>query len=225
MDKNKKTAMIVGILFITATVTTIISQIFLGPIRDAQDILVYASANGNQILVGAFFMLIDAVAVAAIAILMYPVFKKQNESIALGYFGARIVECILFIIFVLSTLSLLTLSQEFIKSGATDGSYFQTVSTLLLAASYWAFELGLIIFALSALLLNYSLYQSKLVPGWISVWGFIGAILLLVLHMLKFFSFNLPEVLDGVIGLQEMVFAVWLIVKGFKSSAIGSASD
>ena len=224
MNSNRKSAIIVGVLFITATVATIISQVFLGSILDAQNFLVNVSSNENPIIIGALFMLIDAVAVAAIAILLYPVLKKHNVSIALGYVGARIVECVLFIIVVLSTLSLLTLSLEFIKAGAPSASYFQTGGTLLLAASDWAFELGLVIFALSALLLNYSLYKSKLVPRWLSVWGFIGAALVLALHLLKFFNINLPEVLDWIIGLQEMVFAVWLIVKGFNSSAIVSGS-
>lgn len=219
MNSNRKTAIIVGLLFITATVATIVSQVFLEPISTAQDILVYVSTNENQMLVGAFFLLIDAIAVAAIAIMLYPVLKKQNISIAIGYVGARIVECILFIIVVLSALCLVTLNQEIIRAGLTDVSSFQTGSTLLLALSYWSFELGLIIFALSALLLNYSLIKSKLVPRWLSVWGFIGAAFVLAVHLLMFFNIDLPEALDWIIGLQEMVFAVWLIVKGFNSSA------
>jgi hypothetical protein len=157
--------------------------------------------------------------------MMHLILKKHNEALALGYVAARIIEGVLFIVYVVILLLLLTSSQEFAKAGTPDASYFQTVGTLLLAASDWAFSLGLgLAFALSALILNYSLYQSKLIPRWLSGWGLVGATLVFALHLLEFFSINLAEILDLPIALQEMVFAVWLIVKGFNSSAIASES-
>jgi hypothetical protein len=68
------------------------------------------------------------------------------------------------------------------------------------------------------------LFSLKLVPRWLSGWGFIGAILVFALLPLEFFSINLTEILDLPIAVQEMVFAVWLIVKGFNPSAIASKS-
>ena len=225
MNSNRKTAIIVGVLFIIATAATMLSLVGTEPILDAPDYLINVSANENQVIIGALFMLIDAVAVSGIAIIMYPILKKYNEVLALGYIGARVVECVLFIIYVIILLSLLTLSQEFVKAGAPDVSYFQTGGTLLLAASDWAFSLGLgLIFTLSALILNYSLYQSKLIPRWLSGWGLVGATLVFALTLLEFFSINLTEILNFPIALQEMVFAVWLIFKGFNSSAIASAT-
>ncbi len=107
----------------------------------------------------------------------------------------------------------------------SDASYYQTLGTLLLIVYDWTLLLGImIVFSLTALILNYLLYQSKLVPRWISGWGLIGAILLLVAGMLEIFGFNPTEILSLPIALQEMVFAVWLIVKGFNSSAIASPS-
>ncbi|MCP4356414.1 MAG: DUF4386 domain-containing protein [Chloroflexi bacterium] len=225
MNSNKKIARIVGVLFIIATVATILSLAITGPILDDPDYLINISANENQMITGMLFMLFDAVSVAGIAIMMYPILKKQNEASALGYVGARIVESVLFIVYVIILLTLLTLSQEFVKAGSPDASYFQTEGTLLLAASDWTFSIGLgLVFALSALILNYSLYQSRLVPRWLSGWGFVGAALVLALTLLAFFSINLTEILNLPIALQEMVFAVWLIVKGFNSSAIASGS-
>jgi len=225
MNSYRKTAIIVGVLFIIATAATMLSLVGTEPILDAPDYLINVSANENQVIIGALFMLIDAVAVSGIAIIMYPILKKYNEVLALGYIGARVVECVLFIIYVIILLSLLTLSQEFVKAGAPDVSYFQTGGTLLLAASDWAFSLGLgLIFTLSALILNYSLYQSKLIPRWLSGWGLVGATLVFALTLLEFFSINLTEILNFPIALQEMVFAVWLIFKGFNSSAIASAT-
>jgi hypothetical protein len=229
MNTNRKTARIVGALFIAATVATILREgVFLGPILDAPDYLINVSANENQVIIGEFFMLIDAVAVASIAIAVYPVLKKHNESIALGYVGARIIEGVLFIVVVISTLTLLSLSQEFVKAGAPDASYFQTGGALLLAASDWAFMLGLTVFCLGALIFYYLLYQSKLIPRWLSVWGLIGATMTLAAGLLPIFGQSSLSALSTFLNLpifvQEMVLAVWLIVKGFNPSAIASES-
>jgi hypothetical protein len=225
MDSNRKTAIIVGVLFITATVAYSIGVIFLDPILGGSDYLTKASENENQVVLGAFLVLIDAVAVAGIGILIYPILKKHNEALALGYAGARIVEGVLFIVNVITILILLTLSQEFVKAGAPDASYYQTLGTLLLAAGDWAFLFGFgLAFTLSALILNFLLYQSKLIPRWLSGWGFVGAALLWVYYLLQFFSINQVEILFLPIAVQEMVFAIWLMVKGFNPSAIASGS-
>jgi hypothetical protein len=223
MDAFRKTAIIVGVLFITATVAYSIGMILLDPILGNSDYLTEVSENKNQVILGAFFVSIDAVAVAGIGITIYPVLKKHNESSALGYAGARIAESILFIVNVIFILTLLTLSQEYVKAGAPSDPYYQTLGTVLLAAGDWAFLLGFgLAFTLSALILNFVLYQSKFVPRWLSSWGFVGAVLLWVYYLLNYFSVSLVEILFLPIAIQEMVFAVWLIVKGFNLPAIDS---
>jgi hypothetical protein len=221
MNSTRKTAIIVGVLFITATVAYSLGIILLDPILGGSDYLTKASENANQMILGAFLVLIDSVAVAGIGIMIYPILKKHNETLALGYAGARIVEGVLFIVNVIAILTLLTLSQEFVKAGAPDASYYQTLGTLLLAAGDRAFLLGFgLAFTLSALILNFVLYRSKLIPRWLSGWGFVGAALLWVYYLLQFFGTNPVEILFYPIAVQEMVFAVWLIVKGFNPSAI-----
>lgn len=225
MNNNIKTARIVGVLFIAATIAYSLSVVLLDPILGTSDYLTKISANENILIISAFLVLIDAVAVAGIAIVIYPVLKKHNETLALGYVGARIAEGVLFSVNVITALTLLTLSQEFAKSGALDTSYYQILGTVLLAAGNWAYLLGLgLAFALSALILNFVLYQSKLVPRWLSVWGFVGAALVFVNYLLESFGTNPVEILFLPIAVQEMVFAIWLIVKGFNLSIISSES-
>jgi len=225
MNNNIKTARIVGALFIVATVAYSLGVVLLDPILGGTDYLTNVSANENILIIGAFLVLIDAVAVAGIAIVIYPVLKKHNEALALGYVGARIGESVLFSVNVITTLTLLTLSQEFTKVGALDTSYYQTLGTVLLAAGNWAYLLGLgLAFAISALILNFVLYQSKLIPRWLSGWGLVGAALVFANYLLESFGINPVEILFLPIAVQEMVFAVWLIVKGFNLSAITSES-
>jgi len=225
MNTNRKTAIIVGVLFIIATVAYSIAMILLDPILGGSDYLTKASENENQMIIGGLLVLIDAIAVAGIAIVIYPILKKHHKALALGYVGARIVECVLFFVNVITILTLLTLSQEFVQAGASNASSYQTLGTVLLAAGNWAYLFGLgLVFALSALILNFVLYQSKLIPRWLSVWGFVGAVLVLTNYLLESFGINPVEILFYPIAVQEMVFAVWLIVKGFNSSAIASES-
>lgn len=223
MDSYRKTAIIVGVLFITATVAYSIGTILLDPILGDSDYLTKVSENENQVIIGAFLVLIDAVAVAGIGITIYPVLKKHNEASALGYSGARLAEGILFVVNVIFILTLLTLSQEFVKAGTPDDSYYQVLGTVFLAAGDWAFLLGFgLAFTISALILNFVLYRSKLVPRWLSVWGFVGAALLWVYYLLQYVGINQAEILFLPIAVQEMVFAVWLIIKGFDTSVIDS---
>ena len=223
MNTNRKTARIVGVLFIIATVSSSLGISILDPILNAPDILDNVSANITQVIIGVLLLLIDCAAVVAIPVMLVPIFKKHNEALALGYVGARIIESVTLIIGSISLLSLLTLSQEYVQAAAADVSNFQTLGTLLLAVYEWALLVGImIVFSLTALILNYLLYQSELIPRWLSVWGLIGAALLLAVGLLEIFGFNLTEILSIPIALQEMVFAVWLIVKGFNSSVIVS---
>ena len=216
MNSNRRIEIIVGVLFITATVAYSLGVILLDPIIQGSEYLAKATENENQMVVGALLVLIDSVAVAGIGILLFPILKKKNENLAFGYAGARIIESVLFMVNTIFLLTLLNLSQEFVKAGAPDVVYYKALGAVLLAAGHWAYLLGLgLAFAISALILNYLLYQSKLIPRWLSGWGFVGAALVFANFLLESFSINPVEILFIPIAVQEMVFAVWLIVKGF----------
>jgi hypothetical protein len=225
MNSFRKTAIIVGILFIIATVTPIVSILFTGSIYEA-DYLTAVSANENQVLIGALLWLVMTAAIVSIPILMFPILKKENESLALGYVGARIFEGFFVAFNIICLLSLLSLSRQFVSTAAPVTSYFQTSGALIISAIDWGSILGDFPFALSVLVLNYLLYTSRLVPRWLSILGLIGGALWLATTPLRMFGFftDSLEFLAIVIAVQEMIFAVWLIVKGFNSSAIASES-
>jgi hypothetical protein len=176
MNTHPKTARIVGVLFITATVAVILSGPFIGSL-DTPDYLVDVAANQDQVLIGMLIQLIWAFAVVGISVVLFPILKKHDETLALGFFGARIIEGVFSIVFIICQLSLLTLSQEYVAAGVLDASYYQASGTLIRAVRDWAFEMGPgIVFTSSALILNYILYQSKLVPRWLSGWGLVNVI-------------------------------------------------
>ncbi len=229
MNFYRKTAIIVGALFIIATVTAILSGIFLGSILDDSGYFAEVSANENQVILAVLCELILAVSVIGIGVLMFPILKKYIEGLALGYAGIRLIESVFIIIASISLLSLLTLSQDYV-AGALDISYYQSSGALLLAIRDWSHVFGTLIFlGLGGLPLYYVLYHSKLVPQWLSGWGLIGAILVFMMGVLGLFGHDtngIPvNLLALPIAVQEMVFAVWLIVKGFNPSAIAFESS
>ena len=229
MNSNRKTAIITGVLFIIATAASLASTSFTGSILSAPDYLIGISAHRNPIMLGGLFQFIAAATSAGIAISLYPILKKHKEGLALGAVGFRLVEAVFYIVDAVGLLSLFTLSQEFVKAGAPSASYFQTLGTLISAIREWAgFGFAVLAFSVAALMYYYIFYQSKLIPQWLAAWGLIGAVLILAIPFSIMFG-EKPFSVSGInvlfvlpIFLQEMVLAVWLILKGFNPSAIAS---
>lgn len=218
-----------GVLFIMATVASILGSVALGSILDAPNYLINVSAHGNQLIIAALLFLIAAISAFATSFMLFPVLRRHIESLALGYVGLRIFENVFYVIGTVGLLIMLTISQKYV-AGAVNASYYQALGTLLLALKDWAVLIGtLIFFGLGSMTLNYVLYQSKLVPRWLSVWGLIGAVLVFIYGWIGIFGLGIGltspySLLAMPIAAQEMVFAVWLILKGFNSSVITSDS-
>ena len=230
MDSNRKTAIIVGVLFIIATAAPLLSVAFVpflfGP-ADVANVWLLA-ANESRVRIGALLEFTMAVAVAAIPICMYPILKKQNESMALGYVVGRLVEGVMFTVSVICLLTLLNLSKEYALAGAPDAVFYQILSTTILAVRSVQSIFAQFGFSLGSLMFYYMLYKSKLVPRWLSGWSLIGAILFFASAFLPLFGDSPGSttylLLNAPGGVGEMVFAVWLIAKGFNPSAINSPS-
>jgi hypothetical protein len=228
MDRNRRTARTVGALFIIAIVTSLAGGIWLDSILNAPDYLNTVSISETQVILGVLLELINIIAVVGIAVMLFPILNKFNENIALGYFGFRLLEAATLVVAVISPLSFITLSQEYIGTQAADVSYFQTLGTLLITArSLLTGLLTAVFFSLAALLLYYLFYQSKLVPRWLSVWGLIAVVLVLTWNLLETFGISISAgIIFGLpIILNEIFLGIWLLVKGFNPSAIASESD
>jgi hypothetical protein len=223
LKSSKTRAKVIGALFIAATVTAIVSIAFVES-ANHPDYLNEVSANESLVAIGAVIWLLLAVEVVAISVLFFPILKQHKESVAVGYLAARIIEGVLIIGAAVSLLSLLKLSQNYVESGAASGSDYQATGFSLQADQELYMLMGtVIVFGASALILNSSLYQTRLVPRWLSIWGLIGSVLALIAGTLQIFGESANSVtsvvLVVVIAVQEMVFAVWLIVKGFSPVA------
>jgi hypothetical protein len=225
----RKLAISAGILFIIYTSLDVLSFLFLGPVN-ASNYLVSVSENAGLVGAGAFLLLIGGACASGIAISLYPVLKRSDPVLALGAVGFRISEGVLRFVSVCILLSIITLSQLFVKAGAPESSYFQTLGELLLAARGWVSHVGaLLAFSIGCTLYYVLFYRTKLVPRWISVWGLvfgisgIVSIALVITGLIP--PFGTVQVLMLIPMLpQEMVLAVWLIVKGFNPAALAALS-
>jgi hypothetical protein len=220
--QDRHVARIAGALFIIATAASLLSTVFLGSTGNT-DYLSSVAANGGQVALGVLMRFIAAFASAGIAIALYPVLRRYRKGLALGAVGFRVIEGTFYALQAVSILLLLTLSQEFVKSGAAGAGYFGTSGILLKALDDWAGLAGVLAFYVGGLLYYCVFYQTRLVPRWLSGWG-VGAVILgaaaalLVLFGVTGSMSTVQIVLNIPIGLQEMVLAVWLIVKGFRPS-------
>jgi hypothetical protein len=215
----RNTARIVGVLFITATVAPILTFYFLDSLG-SPDYLINIAANETKIIQGVLIELVWALAVLSIPVMIFPVLKKHDEGLALGFVGFRFLEAVSVLVHSIILIPLLSISQEYVAAGAPVDSIYLSLGSLLLAAREGAFLMGSgFVWSLSALILNYALVKGKLVPRWLSVWGLVGGVLSLTVYLSQIFSMPLTDWLFLPIALQEMVFAVWLIVKGFNSTA------
>lgn len=223
MNTGRLNAVLVGILFILGTGTGVAAAAIETPILTAPDYLSQLAANSGLMTLGVFLQFIMAVSCAGIGIALYPVMKRYRESQAIAVVGYRIMEGSIEILGAIATVCLLVLGREWVKVGG-DLAVYQTIGTVIKGGSDWLSN-GPMLFCwcIGAYMYYAVFYQYRLVPRWLSIWGLVGitltvlSSLLIVLNILptdtKFnvFSviFNLP------IAIQEPVFAVWLIVKGY----------
>jgi hypothetical protein len=224
MDTYRKSGIVTGILFIVATAAGILS-LFAQPILDSPDSLSRISANEPTVLAGAFLVFIMGWAGAGIGISMYPILRRHNEGLALGAAGFRIIEGVFDCIGAVLILLLATLSREFIKAGPADLAQFQNLGALLREGRTWVGDVSALpAWCIGAYLYYALFFKTRLVPRWLSVWGLAGITLVVAASMLVLFRqittlSSIQMLMSLPIAVQEMVLAIWLIVKGFDRSA------
>jgi hypothetical protein len=164
-------------------------------------------------------------ALAIVPVVMFPISRKFNVTLAFGYVVFRgALETMLYIAIVISWLLLITISQAYVEAGAPDASHLQTLGILLLELpDYWINHINTLVWAMGALMFYYLLYRSKLIPRWLSGWGLVGTFLIIAAGLLGLFGSG-TDVLEFPLAVQEMVMALWLIVKGFDASVVAAVS-
>jgi len=226
MNMIRKKEMTIGIFFILAAVTAIIGLVLYDPILNGSNYLVEGAKHENEIIIGAVMELILVISAVITSTTLFPILKKYNETIALWHVCFRFLEAVVITIGIISVLSLLTLSREFVAASAPDIVSFQTSGTVLKAIHEWTFLLGPnFMLGLNTLMYSYIFYKTKLVPRFLSLLGITGAMLIFICSLLVMFGvIEQLSVWGAILALpvaaNEMILAVWLIVKGFNPSVL-----
>ncbi|MCR2822718.1 DUF4386 domain-containing protein [Lederbergia panacisoli] len=228
MNSNKKAAKVVGVLFILAAVSAVAGLILYDPILNGPDYLVNGTEHANQIVLGSIMELILVASAVGTATIMFPILRKYNETIALWHVCFRFLEAIIITVGIISVLSLLTLSQEFVALESPETSSFHASGIVLHAIHKWTFLLGPnFMLGINTMMYSYIFYKTKLVPRFIPILGMTGATLVFICALFVMFGvFPQLSIWGAILALpvaaNEMILAVWLIVKGFNQSALAS---
>jgi hypothetical protein len=225
---DKRTALVVGILFIIATAFLVVGKAIYDPILGSADYLELAHPQKARVVAGVLIELCAFLAIPFTAVFLFPVLRRYGEGLALAYVGVRLLEAVPLVLSDAGMLALVDVSQAYLAGPATGMTYWEMVGSSVRAVSDSAFLVSVgFIFPIGALIVNWVLFRTALVPRWISGWGFLAAGLILAGALLDSFDLlgGVPPVVgevgfSGPIAIQEMVFAVWLIARGFRPEAL-----
>ncbi|QKW40633.1 DUF4386 domain-containing protein [Actinomadura sp. NAK00032] len=222
VDAVQRTARIAGVWFVLTFVFSIPAVLLYDPVLNDADYILGGGADG-RVQLGALLEILTAVANVATAVVLFPVLKRQSESIALGYVGLRILESTVIVMGIACVLAVVTLRQDLAGEGGADAVL---LGRSLVAFKDQTFLLGPAFCAGfgNGLLLGYLMYRSGLVPRPMALIGLIGgpiacatatAVLLGAYEQQSpvNFLFTAPEIA------WELSLGIWLLAKGFRPSA------
>ena len=222
MDSMRKTALVAGVFYLT-TFISIPTLALYGPVKNHRDWILSSGAH-TGVLVGGFLELIVALACIGTAVTLYPVVKRQNEGVALGFVAARVLEAGLIFTGVISLLSLVTLRQNLGGAAGADAAALVTTGASHVAVYNWTFLLSQSLMpGINALLLGSLMYRSRLVPRIIPAMGLVAAPLLIASVFATLFGgikLGSPLFAALPVAAWEFSLGVWLVAKGFRPCPI-----
>ena len=221
----QRTAHIVGWFFVGTFVFSIPGLLLYGPVLHHHG-YVLGGGSDKQIALGAFLEILTAICNIGTAVALYPIARRQNEGVALGYVASRILESTIIVAGIVSVLSVVTLRQDLAGTGADAGTLTVAGRTLV-AFHDWTFLLGPGFCAGigNGLLLGYLMYTSRLIPRRLALLGLIGGALAIVAATGALFGvYDRQSAPQAVLTVPEIIWeaalAIYLVVKGFKPSPI-----
>ena len=232
MISTRTIAFVTGVLFLITYITSIPAAfVFYPPLLNDPNYILGAGADAG-VRLGALLEVVLVVANIGTAVVLYPLVKRQNHIVALGYVTARVMESAMIAVGILSLLSLLTLRQEFAGAAGADAASLPVVGGGLVAFHGATFLLGPGFLAPlgNGILLGYLMYRSGLVPRAMALLGLIGGPLLIASFVGVLFGVfeqvSLPSAIATVPEfLWELSLGVYLTVKGFLPTPLTAAYD
>jgi hypothetical protein len=226
VSPTRRVSFAFGVLFLITFVTSIPALLLFQPVLDDPVGYVANGGSDNRILFGAFLELLLIIANIGTAVVVYPILKRQNHILSLGYVTARLVECTFILVGILAVLSIVTLSQQ--DAGGDEGAIAYTLAAL----KDWTFILGpgWVVGWGNGLILGYLMYRSGLVPRKMTWLGLVGGPLIILSGTLVLFGVadqggTLQGIAGLVEGLWELLLGIYATVWGFRAVPILTRSQ
>jgi hypothetical protein len=221
--EQQRRARIFGVLFALTFVTSIAALLLYDPVLNDADYILGAGAD-TRVQLGALCEIFLAITNIGTAVVLWPIARRQSETLALGFVASRIVESVVIVVGLISLLSVVTLRDDFAGAGADAGT-LTIAGKSLVAIHDWTFLLGPgFCVGVNGLLLGYLFYRSGLVPRWIAMFGVVGGPLIFASAIAVLLGAYKQTGVHFVFSIPEIVFeasiTVYTIAKGFKASPI-----
>ena len=189
MSVDQKRARVFGVLYLVTFVTSILALLLYETVLRHPRSYIAGAGHDTQVLLGALLELLLIIANIGTAVVIFPIVRRKNEELALGYVTARIVECTFILVGIVAMLAIITLRQQ--VAGPAEG----TIAYTLAAIKDWTFLLGpgWVVGWGNGLILGYLMYRSELVPRRMCWLGLIGGPLIIVSGTALIFGGNNPS--------------------------------
>jgi Domain of unknown function (DUF4386) len=219
MAPERRAAISAGTLFIIATATNVVGTTLSRSILKSSHYLNRLSVSAGRVTWGALLELVGAGASLGIAVAIYPLVKGRSSALALGSVVFRTIEAVMYGLAVVGLLSVLALSRSYPQAKPTTQVSIQSAADGLLAVREQAGLAAVRAFSVGGFMYYFVFYRARLIPRWLAIWGIVAIAMLVGAWLAALFTHR-PitdyAVLALPLGLQEMVLAIWLIVKGFE---------
>jgi len=224
-ESYKLNAQVAGSMWLLAIVAGIVGAIFLGDFHQVATNVAFFSQSATGVLIGSLLFFSMALFTANIAIFLYPILKKYNESMALSAIGLRLIETALFSVGALLFIAVLIVSNAYVAAGSPVDTTYQILANTFLSMNEMTGVLAGFAFNAGAFMYCYIFFRTTLVPKWLGVFGIIVTLLGFASSFLGLFGINdISLFLELPTMIFEIAIGVWLIVKGFNQEVLASLS-
>jgi hypothetical protein len=222
-DWSRGNARAAGIAYLVTFAASIPALLLLGPILNDSGYIV-SGGSSTRVLIGCLLDVVNALACVATAVAVFPVVRRQNESMAVGFITSRMFEAAIIMVGVVSLLAVVTLRRDVAGGAGVDPGTLTTTGQALVAIRDYTFQFGPnMCAAINALLFGTLLYRSGLVPRIIPTIGLVGAPLLLAASVTTVLGLTEQGSIWFIgavpIAAWELSVGIWMTVKGFKTTA------
>jgi len=216
MDSNKLTARLLSAFFIMAFITYGTGSSMVASVADAPESLTTIYESKSSLVIGVILMsLLHSLTSIGMPVVMHSILKPSGERFTVAYLSAGISATLILVVGTIFILLLIPLSDAYMESGSTGDGHFETLRILCVKASFYAYQLGMAIWGVGGLFMTSLLYRSRLVPRFLSVWGFVGYMVFIVGTIIELFGLSYGVELSISAGLFEVFISFLLIAKGF----------